>query len=196
MSWSTPAHLPGSALPSATLNRDLDNIEALYEGFDVYLGGADDDLNINVGSLRYGALLIPVISKSRFTVANIGYRSDTAGGHVDLGVFIDDGDDKSCTQLETTGFFPMPGGAGPKGETLSAAVQLEPLQKYWLAIAFDASGAALRGTDGPYATLCRKATGGNTVSYYPLPTRIPFDVNATTGEPIALTKAPCLAVWS
>lgn len=166
-----------------------DNLLHLYNGKTLYVpSDPSGDLAApgKVHGFRSGAFCMPVINRDLITLNSMAYRSDTANGKVDLGVYIDDGNGTTCSKISTTGLTAMPAGAGTKQISLLLPAPILPYTKYWLVIGFaitkSGSGGKLGtvlGTDGPLKPLCKRA-----VNVMPLPTVITFDAVAPTAAPM------------
>jgi len=186
--WVAPVQgNPTAAKWNAYVAGDLD---FLYRGYGMWLPTPSQSIDgqSKVHGFNLGAFLVPVMCKDAITLNSIAYRSDTANGTIDLGVYQDDGNGTTCSKVATTDLTPMPGGSGAKQITLENPAPLTPWTKYWLAIGFaitvSGSGGSLGtvlGTDGVLLGLCKRA-----VNVMPLPTVITFDT-------VAPTCSPCLA---
>lgn len=186
MAWTTPTH--GNPNASRWNSHVADNLSFLHDGNALYLPTPSEDLSASgkVHGIPNGAFCVPVIPKDAMTITKMSYRSDTANGRVDLGIYLDDGNGTTCSKVSTTEPTAMPGGAGPKSINLVNPAVITPYQKYWLVIGFvtnndgTAVGTVL-GTDGPLVKLCKRA-----VNCVPLQTVITFDS-------VAPSASPCLA---
>jgi hypothetical protein len=189
--WTTPTH---GQMTAARYNPMVaDNLTWLHDGSPLYLPSDPSGDLTGVPKARApvnGALCIPVINRDSFTATSMGYRSDTADGKIDLGIYLDDGNGLTISKIATTGLTLMPSGAGPKQIALALPAVLKPLKKYWLvmgmAITVSGSGGAVGavlGTTGVLLPLCKRA-----VNCMPLPTVITFDT-------VAPACSPCLAAY-
>jgi hypothetical protein len=197
--------LPGT-ITAATYNAHVaDNLTWRHTGLLLYLPTPSEDLTAagKVHGFRSGAFCVPVIANGVGTLNSMAYRSDTANGKVDLGIYLDDGNGTTCSKISTTGLTAMPPGAGSKQISLAQPAPITTYQKYWLVMGFaitkSGSGGKLGtvlGTDGPTTLLCRRA-----VNVMPLPTVItfettnPVDPAAVPPTPIIPTSTPCLAAF-
>jgi len=183
MTWTTPVHQspdpPGDDL---TFNAQVvDNLNHLHTGRALYVPSPSEDCNKVCNAVLNGAVLVPAVVKDVITVSKLAWRTNSAGGQIDVGIFLDNGDDLTVQKVTSSGLGPMPGGSGPNSKTFAAPATLDPFKKYWLVFAFGSANASLNGTDGPAQQLCKKAT-----NCFPLPNVITF------GSPRPLVS-PCLA---
>ena len=183
MTWTTPVHQsPDPPGTSTEFNAQVvDNLNHLHDGLGLYVPSISEDCNKVCNAIVNGAALVPVITKDRITVSQLAWRTNSAGGQIDVGIFLDNGDDLTVQKVTSSGLQPMPSGSGAHSLAFAVAATLEPFIKYWLVFAFGSANASLNGTDGPAQSLCKKAT-----NCFPLPNVVTF------GSPRPLVS-PCLA---
>lgn len=204
MPWTTPAHVSG-VLDVDDWNAQVDNLDWLHTGNALYLpSDPDGDLTgtPKAQAPLSGAILVPVVCRDTFTATRMSYRSDSASGKIDLGIYMDDGNGTTCSKISTTGLTLMPSGAGAKQLPFAQPAPLEALNKYWLvmgqAVTVPGSGGtigAVMGTTGVLRLISRRAQ-----KCMPLPTVITFEMTAPVDPdvaptPILPTCVPCLAVF-
>jgi len=124
--WVAPVQgNPTAAKWNAYVAGDLD---FLYRGYGMWLPTPSQSIDgqSKVHGFNLGAFLVPVMCKDAITLNSIAYRSDTANGTIDLGVYQDDGNGTTCSKVATTDLTPMPGGSGAKQITLENPAPLTP----------------------------------------------------------------------
>jgi hypothetical protein len=183
MSWTTPVHQsPDPPGTSTEFNAQVvDNLEFLHDGVPLWLPSLSEDCNKIYNGVVNNAVLVPTMSKDVITVSRLAWRTNSAGGQFDVGIYLDDGNDLTVSKVTSSGLVPMPGGSGANSQAFVGPVTLQPFVKYWLVMGFSSANASLNGTDGPAQSLCKKATNS-----MPLPNVITF------GSPRP-TVSPCLA---
>ena len=183
MTWTTPVHQsPNPPGTSTTFNAQVvENLKHLHTGVALYVPSISEDCNKVCNAIVNGAALVPVVVKDAITVTKLAWRTNSAGGQIDVGSFLDNGDGLTVQKVTSSGLVPMPSGSGAHTQAFAVAATLEPYTLYWLVFAFGSANASLNGTDGPAQSLCKKAT-----NCFPLPNVVTF------GSPKPLVS-PCLA---
>lgn len=169
--WTPPSHVAGgTSLPVSQYDLEVvDNIQFLHDGAALFVGTPEDMTQTLLPGSANRAFVCPFVPRDVITVAGLTYRSQTVAGNIDVGVYGDDGNGTTATKLKTSGSVAMPAGSGAKTVNFTASQQLEPMTKYWFAIAFSNTSARVLGTDGPYSLLCKQMD-----TALPLPTTITF----------------------
>lgn len=172
MTWTDPTPLADGFWDPDDYNRDVaDNLDFLYDGVGLWAPGACQAIDANITVANQLVLLAPCYTTSTITVSQLGWRRDSAGGQVDVGIYTDDGNDETASVVTTSGLVASPS-SSTRAEALSFVVPavLERGIKYWLALGSTSNNNSISGTSGPLCTLARKATPA-----MPLPNIITFN---------------------
>lgn len=169
--WTPPIHIGGGrTLPASQYNLQVvDNLQVLHDGLPLYCGTPTDMTQKLLPGSANRAFVCPFVSRDAMSIAGLTYKSDTTSGNIDVGIYDDDGNGTTASKLKTSGSVAMPGGATAHTVNFTAAQAIEPLHKYWFAIAFSSTTARIWGTDGPYSLICKQMD-----TALPLPTTITF----------------------
>jgi len=183
VTWTTPVHRsPNPPGTSTQFNAQVvDNLLHLYNGNGLYAPGPSEAIDAVFTGIVMGAVLVPTMVRDVLTVNKLAWRANSAGGQIDIGIFLDNGDGLTVQKVTSSGLQAMPSGSGAHYANFVQPAALQPFTKYWLVMGFTSVNAALHGTTGPTQVLCKKAT-----NCMPLPNVITF------GSPRPLV-APCLA---